>query len=343
MISLGYGKIYDDKYGKDQEGDAQYSWFKFESAPNCPFKLLAPSIKNMELDEKNGTDEQAELKIYGTFGDTQGEVFIKKEGVTASPLSVKEWTKDKITCTLQPDDYGDVSVKVNGNRSNLRALSRWKGKVYFTVIPNPTVRNQVSCDLQDKVTWDLQLRADVGPYRESKPEEKPADHEVKFEPNKKSTTKYESSGSQVVKSDKASVTVFAWSGNGELKVNDPRDETSSFIMFQLDTATKISKMNIIFIGKSGTKIIASNNGQTTSSQQINTTLITLWGLYDERSNTYYRIFCPFDDTWKILQGKKSITVMSYGGVAGMANAPATIKWDEMTIESPPKKDEYHGR
>ncbi|MHB9029830.1 MAG: FlgD immunoglobulin-like domain containing protein, partial [Candidatus Latescibacterota bacterium] len=58
MISLGFGKYYDGKYGKDKTGDAQYSWLLFEPASGCPFKLLAPSIKYMDVDEKTGTDDQ---------------------------------------------------------------------------------------------------------------------------------------------------------------------------------------------------------------------------------------------------------------------------------------------
>ncbi|MBN1291586.1 MAG: T9SS type A sorting domain-containing protein [Candidatus Latescibacteria bacterium] len=327
MISLGYGKSYDDKYGKDKEGDAQYSWLKLEPAPNSPFKLLAPSIKYMDVDEKTETDEQPELTIYGTFGDTQGEVFIKKESVSSSsPLTIKEWNKDKIICYLQKDDYGDVSVKVNGNRSNLRSLSKWKGKVEFTVIPNPTVPNQTSCTLQDQVTWDLKLiRADVAPYRERKPEEKPASREVRFLPTRESTTTYTSSGSQVIQAKDGPVTVFSWSGNGTLKINDSREENTSRLAYTLDTGTKIAKMDILFLGKLGTKIIGANNNQTSSNQQINTSLSMLWGLYDEASSPNYRIYSPFDDSWNILPGEKKITVTQYTGVAGLANAPVKVK------------------
>jgi hypothetical protein len=344
MISLGLGKTYDDKYGKDQQGDAQYSWLIFKPAPNCPFKLLAPSIKFMDVDEKTETDEEPELTIFGTFGDTEGEVFIKKESVSgASPLSVKEWTKEKIICYLQKDDYGDVSVKVNGNRSNLRPLSRWKGKVDFTVIPNPSVPNQTACTLQDKVTWDLKLiRADVALFRD-KPEEKPASREVRFLPTRESTTEYTSSGSQVVQTKDGPVTVFSWSGNGTIKINDSREESTSRLAYTFDTGTKIGKMDMYFLGKIGTKIIASNNNQTSSNQQINTGLSMLVGLYDEASSPNYKIYCPFDDSWSILAGEKKITVLQYPGVAGLANAPAQVKWDAMTVTNPPLEDQYHGK
>jgi hypothetical protein len=343
MISLGYGKTLDDKYGKDKQGDAQYSWLLFVAAPNSPFKLLAPSIKYLVADEKIGIDEQAELTIYGTFGDTQGEVFIKKEGITASPLSIKEWGKDTIVCYLQDDDYGDVSVKVNGNRSNLRALSKWKGKINFTVIPNPTIPDQISCTVQDKVTWDLQLRADIAPYRESKPEGKPADRTIDFLPTKKSTTTFSSSGSQVINTDNGPVTLYSWSGNGQTRINDRRDTSISQIFYRFDTGTKIATMDLVFLGELGSKIIATNNGLVITRLQINTFFPTFLGLYDEVRVPYYYLKWPFDDSWSILPGQKSITVSQLFGVAGSANAPVTIKWDKMTVTNPPLDDQYHGK
>ncbi len=340
MISLGYGKIYDDKYGEDKQGDARFSWLIMEPARNSPFKQLAPSIKNMEVNEKIGTDEQAELTIYGTFGSTQGEVFIKKEDFAASPLSIKEWAKDKIVCYLEPDDYGDVSVKVNSNRSNLRALSKWKGKIYFTAVMNPLVP-QRSCTLQDKVTWDMELRADIAPYRDNKPEEQPSYHLVDFLPARKSTTTYESSGSQVFDTENGPVAMYTWSGSGQLGINDPRDNSISHLYFRLTSAKNV-KMAIHFQGKAGSKII-SMYSQKPMDFLIDTALPDLYKLYDEVSIPQYYINWTFNDTWSFPPVNKTVTYDKYFGVAGASNAPVTIKWDEMHAANPPRDDQYHGK
>ncbi|MHB9029020.1 MAG: hypothetical protein ACYC9O_09640, partial [Candidatus Latescibacterota bacterium] len=260
-----------------------------------------------------------------------------------SPLSIKEWGKEQITCYLQDDDYGDVSVKVNGNRSNLRPLSKWKGKIEFTAIPNPTIPNQISCTLQDKVSWDTILRADIAPYRKSKPEEKPTSRTVDFLPTKKSTTTFSSSGAHVINTDGGPVTIASWSGGGALGTNDTREENISRLLYRLDTNAKIAKMHIIFQGTIGTKIASYNNGLTTANQMIVTGQPVLYGLYDEVSIPYYYINWPFDDAWSILPGQKKITAQQYSGVLGIANAPVTIKWDAMTVTNPPLDDQYHGK
>ena len=163
MKALGLGSTPDSTYGTIAQPNSE---LKFEPAPSNKFRMLAPSIKYMEIDEKHGSSDSPVLTIYGTFGNDrgQGKVVLDNE-FGKSELEIITWGEDKITCKLSPDDAGDVVVSVNGNHSNKRRISKWKGKVTFTA-DRPTVfTGTISCDLNDTVTWDLIIRADIESYR----------------------------------------------------------------------------------------------------------------------------------------------------------------------------------
>jgi len=114
MTGLGLGSTPDDKYGTKENPN---STLKFEPEQGSQFKLLAPSIKYIEVDEKLGTDDTPVLSIYGTFGKTPGEVELIKDGGSKITLELVSWTKDKITCKLEPEEAGDIAVRANGCRS----------------------------------------------------------------------------------------------------------------------------------------------------------------------------------------------------------------------------------
>ena len=117
------------------------------------FAMLAPSIKNFELDEVNET-----MDIHGTFGPDPGDgnrtVLIGDRNVVPEP-----WTKDKISVKLKPEDKGEVVVKINDIESNKVPLTDWKGEFIYTYKTlNPT--------LTQEVNLSMHFRGDVHPYRD---------------------------------------------------------------------------------------------------------------------------------------------------------------------------------
>lgn len=117
------------------------------------FTMLAPSIKNFEIDEVNET-----MDIFGTFGTDPGDgnrtVLIGDRNVVP-----ESWTKDKILVEIQPEDKGDIVVKITDIESNKVPLTDWKGEFIYTYKTfNPT--------LTQEVNYNLHFRGDVHPYRD---------------------------------------------------------------------------------------------------------------------------------------------------------------------------------
>ena len=338
MAALNLGVYPDDKYGTEALPNSE---LKFHPASSSQFKLLAPSIEYMQVDEKVDSEEPPPvLSIYGIFGDQQGEVYVIKDN-DKTPLPVQSWGRDTITCHLDPEYYGDIFVKVNGNRSNLRHLSYWEGQVEFSgkpPHPNPPWP-QISCDLQDLVTWDLKVRADIDTVRET-PEAADADRVVQWLPEKVSTTTFSSSGSQVIQGDDGPVTYWIWSGGGMIDVNNQEDDSRSSIWFQMDTAEKYAKTDVCFLGFIETKTATVPN-QLSFPQAINMTDTLLHGLFDEVdvNKGRYIIYIPFDEEWNLIGSNKSITA-TYGAIT---NVPVKVTWDRMTVSYPPWKDAEHGK
>jgi len=139
------------KYGYSQKGTiiANLGFFKLQD----DFAMLAPSIKNFELDEVNET-----MDIHGTFGPDPGDgnrtIVIGTRNVVP-----ESWTNDKISLKLKPEDKGEVVVKINDIESNKVPLTSWKGEFVYTYQTlNPT--------LTQEVNLTMHFRGDVHPYRD---------------------------------------------------------------------------------------------------------------------------------------------------------------------------------
>ncbi len=140
------------KYGYSQSKRGTIANLGFFSLKD-DFTMLAPSIKNLEIDEVNET-----MDINGTFGTDPGDgnrtVLIGDRNVVPD-----KWTKDKIFVDLKPEDVGDVVVKINDIESNKVPLTSWKGEFIYTYKTlNPA--------LTQEVNLSIHFRGDVHPYRD---------------------------------------------------------------------------------------------------------------------------------------------------------------------------------
>lgn len=118
--------------------------------------ILAPSITSLTVDE-----ERAELKLHGNFGDRRGSVEIDgstPKEIDGSTPNCKDpdWSNSEITCGLPPSGGGQVTVEVDGRRSNPVKLTEW----HFIL------KNGAGVDWdQNSSMFDLWFRADIHCYR----------------------------------------------------------------------------------------------------------------------------------------------------------------------------------
>jgi len=117
--------------------------------PGTPPSLLAPSIRLIEVDEYS-----YDMKLKGYFGSDQGEV-----SVGGTPVTVKSWDSEEITCELPKDLSGDVLVKVRGLESNPRPLTQW-------IVPLSYTWDMTGGFIKWTGTGELRYRLDVSGFRE---------------------------------------------------------------------------------------------------------------------------------------------------------------------------------
>ena len=124
------------------------------------FSQLAPTILIMHIDRNQTAASGQALVLEGEYGIEQGQVTIDKESV-----QVLSWEEEKIVVELPASGKGSaglVQVSVRNHRSNATPLTEWRGRIqwrenYLLLVPVPGLYAEVSCDLQ--------LRADVHPFR----------------------------------------------------------------------------------------------------------------------------------------------------------------------------------
>jgi hypothetical protein len=140
---------------------------------NTESGLLAPSIQNMHVEEDAGL-----LVINGKFGSDRGEVWIN-----ASQPPISSWDKEEIKVEIPLtglNSAGEVQVRSNGRKSNVRSLSQWK-----PFSPAPGIFSPASASSSPSTNWSfnfqfipgsgtlkieggvhLHIRADLSSYRE---------------------------------------------------------------------------------------------------------------------------------------------------------------------------------
>jgi hypothetical protein len=329
------------------EGDAGAklgpSTLKFLPDPaNDKFGILAPSIKYLTIEEKTSTTETPVVTLQGTFGEKQGHVYLISDS-SEKELTVDSWGSEEVKCLLPPDDAGDVVVEVNGIRGNKRRISKWAGKVYFTVDSPTLLPGTLSCDLKDEVIWDLKFRGDIDSYRSGSGQVL-VDRTARMMANQNSSTTYSSSGSWVLDGDGTPYTYHTWAGGGTAKLYNTSGTTTSISDFSFDTGQNQLKMNIYFQGAIGSKMITIYQGWRVDVVQSAISTVNS-PLYDDKSalsdsTPYYELFLTLDADGNIEGGEKQAAdLYALGGL----NFVQKFKWDAMTVQYPPVTDKEHGK
>jgi len=136
-----------------------YAWTptrlsKFDiQPPDAAFGLLAPSIEQLSVDERN-----KKLYLLGYFGSDGSNASVT---INDQPLPISDWSIGEIHCTIPtsgPNTSGDVKVIVNGDTSNTVQLTEWKGEVQVVA----TFPGSIGYT----VTYSFDIRGDVHAYRE---------------------------------------------------------------------------------------------------------------------------------------------------------------------------------
>lgn len=115
---------------------------------------LRPIATTLQL-----TDFSDSLIITGQFGDNPGDKLVT---IKDKPLTILNWTNQRIVCTIGDDDMGPVVVHADGFRSAPIPLTSWNG-VFNYSMKGPG-------KMEILVTMHIHLRGDAHDYR-SKPGE----------------------------------------------------------------------------------------------------------------------------------------------------------------------------
>lgn len=166
---------------------------------------LAPSIQTIDVTD-DAAKAQGELKLTGSFGDTQGKVEVG--GIQAT---IKSWTKTQIVAETPfsgAGATGDLIVKAPGDvESNKVPLTEWRGTVTLEYDPNLG-------NLFADATLDVRFRADLHRYRTA----------IDAAPQERVVETYISGGSTGSVRGTGSHTendvTTTWSGGGALSVLD---------------------------------------------------------------------------------------------------------------------------
>ncbi|MDF1596492.1 MAG: hypothetical protein P1T08_10415 [Acidimicrobiia bacterium] len=177
--------------------------------------ILIPSIKFMEVHEDSN-----ELFVEGLFGTRPGTI---KIGTTEKDAA--DWSAETVVVKIEdtgPTAAGEVTVIVDGRKSNPVPLTQWRGKMYYSADIDGLAKG-----LEADVVFDVHLRADVHMYRDV-PWEEPAERRVEIRAVGDSTGPWEVSGSA---SNQGATFTLTGSGILEAEETQPDHEGALFAIF----------------------------------------------------------------------------------------------------------------
>jgi len=126
-------------------GNLQFTQFE-----NTKFRLLAPSIWFMQVDEYSKL-----ITLQGEFGDDPGQNS-RAVVIGGQSLNVLTWSNNQILADLPvagPGSSGEVIVTVRQQKSNTAYLTEWEGDFIHTVTGKGS--------LKQTATYHIRIRADI--------------------------------------------------------------------------------------------------------------------------------------------------------------------------------------
>lgn len=223
------------------------------NSKNNDFGLLAPSIRNMEVDEGSGR-----LILHGQFGSEKSNMarFVTINGTRE--LTILSWQTDRIECDLPLDASGDVQVRVGVRKSNVRQLTEWKLTVQYqwnSLAPTGlTVSGPVN----------LRFRGDIGDVRD-KPGDTPTKPVRTMAPTRDSGTTQKATGSAPTGGCTTS-----WSGQETFDIPESHPSATRLLLARLkvDTTTKKGALGLAYGHPGDWKLIQTTVCPSGSSSNL---------------------------------------------------------------------------
>ena len=280
------------------------------------FGLLCPAIEQIVVDEA-----QQELSIVGLFGAT-GDLSVTIGG-TAVPVKERHPTYLRVgpLPTKGPGSAGDVRVTVNEHTSNAVQLTEWHGRFVYDFKVET---------LQQRVTFDVHLRADVHSFRLA-PGGTPAPAAIlSLQPANDSTVSYVRSGEYAAPYGDCTIT-HVWTGTGPVALlghEDPLFYSWHAVGYPPKGTIDLTlDVNGGPAGSDTTRVVCPDGTNELSGPLGITDLIALLG-----DRGFFHV--AMDGNWTI-QGATFQTTVSYPLVTLQETATVTLSWADMTASSPP--------
>lgn len=277
----------------------------FDNPADDNFGILEPSIKYVEVDEKNQEPSfPAVLTLYGVFGREEGKVT-----VGGTELSIISWSEDQITCRItdQPNGAGaagDVVVDVRGHKSNTVPLTLWKLIYTYTMKGDGT--------LQDYLTVTCYLRGDIHRYRET-PGGDPIDGRMVQLSNMRGglTGNYRFSG-QYLQDAVDQTILITWAG-GQSLTNSTVAVGLSLTVNATPQESLISALSVLAQTQKTITCTWTDNTGSISDSQVENSMFVVAG--SQSLGVPYSFLLPqFDNLWGL-----NVT-----GISGLGGSPEEV-------------------
>lgn len=294
------------KVDLDPAPDSKAVFIALPKPGSTTLQQLAPSIHHVEPDEYRD-----ELRLYGRFGSTRGEVF-----VDGSARTIVDWTPEKIVVDLPQTGAGSkgaVQVKVRGLRSNLRQLTEWTMALDYAYIPLEAQGLKVAG------LGRIRLRADLGKTREAAGEEPTA-------PVRNAIATRDSNLPLVASgSFPAGQCTLVWSGSAVYPAIKPAGTPRELTAYlQADTAKKAASLGLA-IGAANPDFLQSGCGPSTNFQAIFGALMDEGVFPSPVDSTVtiplHALQLTFDDGWAIGPGFFESVMVRLRWQVAVANHP----------------------
>jgi hypothetical protein len=183
--------------------------------------MLAPSIQFLTLEEAPWyKTTKTKMDIAGLFGNDPG-ASKRKVTIADTPVEVKEWAPDKITCDIPnfgEGSVGDVVVTVNDHKSNKVPLTEWT--IHFTY------KDTWWGSLTDTIHVTAHFRADIHQWRDQPHQTPNKPSAVLFKGMADCDGDWTSEGEGYDGND-PDHSRFTWSGSGLLSGEDAHDPSQA--------------------------------------------------------------------------------------------------------------------
>jgi len=295
------------------------AWLKVDvsSSANVRFGLLAPSIRNLKVDE-----EEKVLILKGIFGPDPGS---ENRSVTIGGVAVdkvKTWEWNEIHVTLpaadKPGGSGDVVVTIREHKSNAVPLTLWRAQLRYEAVIYPP-------DLQQAITYDVLFRGDVHPYRD-KPGQEPIEPDVPLTPYAPgSSGLWTWSGSGVMEDD----LTWTCNGSGTLPMMHTDEDQEDFLNggFSITAQDRMLVLKTdAYITSQGSWCEMSASG--VPSQQLPLPLSTFL------DPMWMPLEIQLDEQYRGEPGERSGNTINGEPIA----VSGKLEWDAVLPDNPPTED-----